>query len=59
MNWVKKHKLPVVEAIQYEGRSCIKLEDLWNVFHKSFNSAQEREVDIHFIDEIPDKSTAE
>ena len=30
MNWVKKHKLSVVEAIQYEEHLCIKLEDLWN-----------------------------
>ena len=59
MNWVKKCKLPAVEAIQYEGHPCIKLEDLWNALHKSFNSAQEREVDIHFLDEIPDKPTAE
>ena len=28
MNWVKKHKLPVIEAIQYEGCLCIELEDL-------------------------------
>jgi len=28
MNWVKKHKLSVVEAIQYEEHLCIKLEDL-------------------------------
>jgi len=59
MNWVKKCKLSAVEAIQYEGHLCIKLEDLWNALHKSFNSAQEREVDIHFLDEIPDKPTAE
>jgi len=57
MNWVKKCKLPVIEAIQYEGRLCIELEDLWNTLHKSFNSAQEREVNTHFLDEIPDKPT--
>ena len=57
MNWVKKHKLPTVEAIQYEGHLCIEYEDLWNILHKFFNSAQEREVDIHFLDEIPDKPT--
>jgi len=33
------------------------LEDLWNTLHKSFNSAQEREVNTHFLDEIPDKPT--
>ena len=59
MNWVKKCKLPTVEAIQYKGCPYIKLEDLWNALHKSFNSAQEREVDTHFLDEIPDKPTIE
>ena len=28
MNWVRKWKLPAIEAIQYEGYLCIKLEDL-------------------------------
>ena len=59
MNWVKKYKLLMVEAIQYEGHLCIELEDLWNASHKSFNSTQERKVDIHFLDKIPDKSTIE
>jgi len=59
MNWVKKYKLPAVEAIQYEGHLCTKLENLWNVLHKSFNSAQEREVNTHFLDEIPDKPTSQ
>jgi len=35
------------------------LEDLWNALHKSFNSAQEREVNTYFLDEIPDKLTIE
>jgi len=59
MNWVKKYKLPAVEAIQYEECLCIKLEDLWNALHSSFNFAQVWEVDIHFLDEIPDKTTTE
>jgi len=59
MNWVKKCKLPVVEAIQYKGHPCIKLEDLWNAFYSSFNSTQSQEVDIHFLDEISDKATIE
>ena len=49
----------MIEAIQYEGHLCIELEDLQNALHKSFNSAQEREVDTHFLDEIPDKPTIE
>ena len=55
MNWVKKHKLPAIKAIQYEGHSYIKLEDLWITLHNSFNSAQTREIDIHVLDEIPNK----
>jgi len=59
MNWIKKHKLPAIEVIQYEGCPCIELKDLWNALHKSFNSAQEREVNTHFLDKIPDKPTTE
>ena len=59
MNWVKKCKLSVVEAIQYKEHLCIKLENLWNALHNSFNSAQEREVDSHFLDKILDKPTTE
>ena len=57
MNWVKKRKLPVIEAIQYKGWLHIELEDLWNTLHKFFNFAQEREVNIHFLDGISDKPT--
>ena len=32
MNWVKKHKLPAIEAIQYKGQPCIELEDLMECF---------------------------
>ena len=28
MNWVKKHKLLAIEAIQYKGQPCIELDDL-------------------------------
>jgi len=28
MNWVKKRKLTAIKAIQYNGCSCIKLEEL-------------------------------
>ena len=57
MNWVKKCKLPTIKAIQYEGYPCIKLEDLWITLHNSFNFTQTREVDIHILDDIPDKPT--
>jgi len=59
MNWVKKQKLPVVEAIQYKGHLCIELEDLWNALYSFFNSTQAREVNIHFLDEISGKTPTE
>ena len=59
MNWVKKQKLPVIEAIQYEKHLWIKLEDLWIALYNSFNSAQTRENDIHVLDDIPNKSMKE
>jgi len=59
MNWVKKRKVSVIEAIQYEGHPCIELEDLWIALHNSFNSAQMQEIDIHVLDDIPNKSTKE
>jgi len=59
MNWVKKRKLPAVKAIQFKGHPCIKLEDLWNALHSSFNSTQFQEVVIHFLDEISDKAIIE
>ena len=59
MNWVKKQKLPVIEAIQYEEHPCIELEDLWIALHNSFNSVQTQEIDIHVLDDIPNKSMKE
>jgi len=55
MNWVKKRKISAIEAIQYNGCSCIKLEDLWKVLHNSFNLAQNHQIDTHLLEEIPDK----
>ena len=57
MNWVKKCKLPIVETIQCKECLYIELEDLWNALHNSFNSTQAREVDLCFLDKIPDKTT--
>ena len=55
MNWVKKKKLPAIKAIQYNGHLCIKLKDLWNVFHNSFNLAQNQYINTHLLEEILDK----
>jgi len=38
MNWVKKCKLPPVEAIQYEGHLCIKLEKTFGMLFINFST---------------------
>ena len=37
MNWVKKCKILVIEAIQHNGQPCIELENLWQALHLFFN----------------------
>ena len=59
MNWVKRRKLLAIEAIQYNNRSYIKLNDLWNAFYNSFNSGQNQQVDIDLLKEISDKEISE
>ena len=49
----------MIEAIQYKRRPYIELEDFWIALHNFFNSAQMREIDIHVLDNIPNKSTKE
>jgi len=40
MNWVKKCKLLAIKSILFNCRPCIKLDNLWDTLHNSFNSAQ-------------------
>ena len=53
MNWVKKQKLPAIEAIQFNGQLYIKLEDLWDILYSSFNSTQSHDADLQLLDKIP------
>ena len=55
MNQVKKRKLSTIEAIQYNGYSCIKLEELWDMLHNSFNSVQNQHIDPDLLDKISNK----
>ena len=57
MNLVKKWKLLAIESIQFNSWSCIKLSDLCDILHNSFNSAQSSEVDFQLLDEIHGKET--
>jgi len=55
MNWIKKHKIPAIEAIQYNSRPYIELDDLWQALHWSFNSAQDYQIDSQLLKEISGK----
>ena len=55
INQVKRHKLPAVEAIQYNSHSCNKHEDLWKALYISFNSAQNHQIDLQLLNKLPDK----
>jgi len=58
MNWVNKHKLPAIEAIKYNSQQCLKLGDLWNALHSTFNTALHCQVDVNILDEIGNKPTS-
>ena len=58
MNWVKKHKPPTTEAIKFNGQPCNNLDDLWYTLHHSYNSAQNRPINLCLLDEIPPSPTA-
>ena len=55
MNWVKKCKLPAIEAIQYNGQLCLKLKDLWQALHSLFNLVQNCQINLDLLEEIPNK----
>ena len=52
MNWVNKRKLPVLEAIKFNSQPCLKLDDLWQALHSTFNTAQLRIIDCDVLDEL-------
>ena len=56
MNWVRKKSMPAIESISYENRPCNTLPDLWHALHYSYNSAENRSIDIRFLNEIPQAS---
>ena len=52
MNWVNKYKLPAIEIIKYNGRPCLKLDNLWQALYSSFNTAQFREIDETVLNKL-------
>jgi len=55
MNWINKRKLPTIEFIKYNNHQCLKIDDLWNALHSTFNIALYHQVDVDILDEITDK----
>ena len=53
MNWVNKHKLPAIEAIKHNSQPYLKLNNLWNALHSSFNMAQYHCIEEDVLNEIP------
>ena len=55
MNWVKKYKLPAIEAIQFNRRPCTKIDNLWQALHLSFNLAHNHQTYSQLLKKIPCK----
>jgi len=55
MNWVKKHRLPATKEIHFNKWPCIKLKDLWQALHNTFNSAQDQQINLCLFNKIPAK----
>jgi len=52
MNGIQKQKLPAIEAIQFSGRPCIELDDLWQALYSSFNSVHNYQINIDILNEV-------
>ena len=55
MNWIKRRKLPAIEAITHDGQPCLTLDSLWNALHNTFNTALNRQVNLNIINKIKNK----
>jgi len=53
MNWVKRKTLPTIESILYEDQPCNMLPELWHALHSSYNSAENRPINVSFLNKIP------
>ena len=55
MSWINKCKLSAIESIKYNNRQYLKIKDLWNALHSTFNTALYCQVNVNILDEITDK----
>jgi len=52
MNWIRRQKLPAIEAINHNGQPCLSPESLWNTLHSTFNTTLNRQVDLNILNEV-------
>ena len=55
MNWIKRRKLPAIEAINHDQHPCLTLDSLWNALRSSFNTALNCQVDLNILNEVERK----
>jgi len=58
VNWVNKHKLPVVKAVKYNSWLCLEINNLWHTLHSLFNMVQDCQIDVKILDEFPSKMSS-
>ena len=58
MNWINKCKLPAIEAIKYDGQTCLSPDSLWRTLHASFNTALHYQVNVDVLNKIGSKVTS-
>ena len=58
-NWINRWKLSATEAIKHNGQPCLFPESLWDALHSTFNTAQNRQINIEILNEIDHKPTAQ
>ena len=58
MNWIKKNNLPAIEALQFNGKPCIKINNLWRALYQMFNSAQNQQINPKALNKILSKQAS-
>jgi len=48
----------VTKAIKHNGQPCLSPESLWDALHSTFNTAQNRQINIEIFNEIDHKPMA-
>ena len=48
----QKQKLLTIKALHFNSQPCIKLNELWQALHQSFNSAQNCQININILDKL-------